>query len=34
MFVGSDSPLMQSSWSVLAEILLSKVCMLEEERPR
>ena len=25
---------MQSSWSVLAEILLSRVCMLLEERPR
>ena len=27
-------PLMQSSWSVLAEILLSSVCMLEAEFPR
>ena len=27
-------PLMQSSWSVLAEILLSRVCMLEAEFPR
>ena len=25
---------MQSSWSVLAEILLSSVCMLEAELPR
>lgn len=25
---------MQSSWSELAEILLSRVCMLLEERPR